>query len=1636
MAKNYTTTSTVSLQVNAKQASQMLDKLKKDTANLEKQFQKAEKAGDKVAMKNLRKSIKENQRLMKLLTTETAQAADVLNRLDRATPKELNKTLKTLRSQLSSMQRGTDAWNKQVAAIKRVKAEIDKVNASMAMSKTGWQKFNGWLNNTQTAIMGIVAAVSGLVAAGRQAVNRYAEMDEAVTNSVKYTRMSRQEVEQLNEAFKKMDTRLYRDQLNLLAQEGGRLGYNTIETVKGYTEAAQIINVALVDLGEGATQTIAKLTNIFGVEQALGIKKAMLSVGSAVNVLSQNCTASKPYLVDFAQRMAGIGAQAGMTIPQILALGAVLDANGQKVEMSATAIQKVMMNLANKNKEFAKTLGLDAKVLNNTLKHSAIDGLMMFLQRLHDIGESTSYENATMALAPAFKEMGLDAARVAQVLSTLSKHIDEIKWQLGEADTAFKEASSATNEFNLFNNTAQASIEKAKGRVRELAIELGEKLFPIMKHIYTSSGVFLRVLNAMVTFFIHHKTAISSLALAIVGYNLAVHAAALKTKVFTAATVVQNSALTVGKSIVLLFSTALYTLTGNMTKARASMRLFNMTLAANPVGAVIAALSALIPLIIKLCSHTDTYIDKANKVIKKSTEISEATIKEQRELGELVGKLVAAKNNQDEYKKVKEQFISQYGRYLSGLINEEGEIINLTEAYKLLANAVERANRLRSITNAKDELTNEHDQEQLKNINALQKSLEDYGADPVVIGKIIQEVTMAVANETPIPQRIVATIQQISNSGLPSYDNKDESLLGSLINQIPWINLSRKVYKNISTDSPATVLDKIITSNNDYKTGMGSLENLELAINPTNSIANDALLRTRNNLNKIVEGNKTDYVEIPNFYIPEGYPISLFTALDVNDERRQRNAVKDNPLIGTSPLDPSKNYIPFSENDDKPNYVVSADGKRQRPVVDSKDNLDRRSGSGFNYISVTPAMAKQIMEQVEGELRLRGITFGNNADSEQKGGNSRSFTNSDKNSNKNNKDDDKFKSENEWRDWRIANAKIKRAKGYYMKNPSDWEKERGITDPYRKPYTVFDYDAELLNIDKKYYQKILKRNDLKKDERKKFEAEFYDNRLKRYNYVGKINEDQEAIRYNEAVAQIKDNYMSGVLSKDQYDQALNDEELMHFAKLVVSYQKLAKDAMKSKNDESDNLLFDDYQKKADEYEAKLYDLEFKNFEDRQNKLMQSYQEFKKKFNQEDPEEIFRQFNNELIELFDNGFINETQFHEWSNKFTTESVKSATLKENNKSKAKSALKDFDSDKKLLQEANFSSAIDDKEYAVLLSRMKSNLRDTLITPLKESKSEWVALMSSMTDAWMDFAAALKDPEGDPFAALSNGIAATAAVMSAVMSQITEFTKAEMQIQTAAIEKRYDREIAFAEGNSYLTKKLEKEKQDKIAKIKEEAANKEFTMQVIMAIAQTATNALNAYGSAAAIPVVGHVLAPIAAATAVAAGMVQVAAIKKQKEAAAATGYSKGGFTKPGDVDEPAGVVHAGEWVASQKLVKSPVARPIIDMLEYAQRTNRIGSLSMEDVSRSITAPMRIASMAQQPVAVQVPASAPVAGGQAGEGLSQGDLAASLDKLNSRLENPIVAVSSVAGEFGSKRAEEKYNRMMRNKSPRKRS
>ena len=93
-------------------------------------------------------------------------------------------------------------------------------------------------------------------------------------------------------------------------------------------------------------------------------------------------------------------------------------------------------------------------------------------------------------------------------------------------------------------------------------------------------------------------------------------------------------------------------------------------------------------------------------------------------------------------------------------------------------------------------------------------------------------------------------------------------------------------------------------------------------------------------------------------------------------------------------------------------------------------------------------------------------------------------------------------------------------------------------------------------------------------------------------------------------------------------------------------------------------------------------------------------------------------------------------------------------------------------------------------------------------------------------------------------------------------------------------------------------------------------------------------------------------VAAAAAVAAGMLQVATIKKQHQTEE-MGYYGGGFTGGKQYRKEAGVVHEGEFVANHQAVNNPNVLPFLNFLDQAQRNNTVGSLTAEDVSRSMGA-----------------------------------------------------------------------------------
>jgi len=256
--------------------------------------------------------------------------------------------------------------------------------------------------------------------------------------------------------------------------------------------------------------------------------------------------------------------------------------------------------------------------------------------------------------------------------------------------------------------------------------------------------------------------------------------------------------------------------------------------------------------------------------------------------------------------------------------------------------------------------------------------------------------------------------------------------------------------------------------------------------------------------------------------------------------------------------------------------------------------------------------------------------------------------------------------------------------------------------------------------------------------------------------------------------------------------------------------------------------------------------------------------------------------------------------------------------------------------------------------------------------------------------------------------------------VLSAASNYFSAQQEYETAQVQKKYEKQIKAAGNNQKKVKELQEKQQKEEADIKTKYAKRAAAIQMAQAVAQTAISAINAYSSAAAIPVVGHVLAPIAAAMAIAAGMLQIATIKKQQQAQEA-GYYEGGFTGGRRYRKEAGVVHEGEFVANHQAVNNQQLLPMFNLLDQAQRNNRVGTLRAEDVTNVMGGPA--AQVVTPIVNVQAPDNEELIDTLATVRETQ-------DRLATQLEQGIGVDIPIDGENGIYRQMKRYENLLKNK------
>lgn len=575
------------------------------------------------------------------------QVEQALNNLSTAGPKELKNTLRALNKELESgsVKRGSKEWKQYQEAIKQVNSELRKIKEESKEVESFGTRISKGLQkgaNLWMSVQGMFAAYSGLRNIAMDAVNAYADIEEAQSDVRKYTGMTVEQVKDLNEEFKKMDTRTPREKLNALAGDAGRLGLQGKQSIMEFVEAADIINIALgEDLGQDAVKNIGKLAQMFADGGDFNLKESMLATGSAINELAQKSAASEPYLLDFTARLAGIGKQAGLTQGDIMGFGAALDEGMLRDEMASTALSNFITKIFQDPAKLARAAGLEIKAFTELVKNDANAALIQYFETMKSKG---GFE----ILAPMFNEMGLDGSRAIQVLAKLADKIDDVKRHQTLANKAYREGNSVIQEAAIKNNTVQAQLEKARQRFADVKRELGEKLLPVIQNLVSANGFFVKSLNAIISFVAQNWSAISKLIIVLGSLLLVVKSVTIAKAAWKGVTIACTTLLNGLKIAVLAvratigaFHVGIIALTQGLTKAKVAVRALNIALKTNPWTLAASAIAAVVG---GLWAYVEANKEATEAEEKRETlmqKLAKTQSEGQKRIGQAVGEVVA-----------------------------------------------------------------------------------------------------------------------------------------------------------------------------------------------------------------------------------------------------------------------------------------------------------------------------------------------------------------------------------------------------------------------------------------------------------------------------------------------------------------------------------------------------------------------------------------------------------------------------------------------------------------------------------------------------------------------------------------------------------------------------------------------------------------------------------------------------------------------------------------------------------------------------------------------------------------------------------------------------------------------------------
>lgn len=554
---------TVEVRVNGEEAKQELKNLEAIASGLKKELADAYEAGDTSKIKQVTSELRKTEAQIKTLKKDTTALTEVMNNLDKATPKELRATLTAINRQLNSgyIKRGSAEWKYYQQQAKLVTAELQKIKTEVQETESWISRFNNGLTKWGGLLATGAATLTGVSMALNTLRNNRDSKESSQAELKALTGLDDSSIQWLTEQAEKLSTTMDESGLRIrqssdeILQAYMLIGSKKPELLKDKEalnavtiEAMRLAAAAKIDLKDAVTATTVSL-NMYGesADQAARYVN-VLAAGSKEGAADVSAQAA-------AIKNAGVAASgAGVSIEQLQGTIQMLAEKGLEAEPAGTALRKFFLVLQTGPDETnPKMVGLQTALENlNKKSLSAAQIQTMF-------GEE-AYSAATILIDNA----------------------DKVR-QYTEAVT---DTNIAMEQAAINSDTNEAKMAQYRNSIKEAGIELMERLNPSLSLLTGWTTKIIVALPTLIDWCIKYKSVLIASGTALAAYNIAVNAATIYTKAYDLIVKV----------------------------ATASTSGFNKVLKLNPAGLVLAGITALVAYITtKLIPSTDAATEAQRK---------------------------------------------------------------------------------------------------------------------------------------------------------------------------------------------------------------------------------------------------------------------------------------------------------------------------------------------------------------------------------------------------------------------------------------------------------------------------------------------------------------------------------------------------------------------------------------------------------------------------------------------------------------------------------------------------------------------------------------------------------------------------------------------------------------------------------------------------------------------------------------------------------------------------------------------------------------------------------------------------------------------------------------------------------------